>query len=168
LPSSERGPEKRVVPVLPGGFAQDPAQMGVAGFGDRAARLFGAARVFGGHEAGKRPHPWRRGEAAGVAEFGGDGEGGEIVDAAETAQALDACAERLDGEQIAEVGIDGLQPAEGFGDRTDVGAMGLLKRRAGPALGLQPGGMAFGPGPLGGRESPPMAEEKFREPVSGA
>ena len=97
--------------IVPGGLDQDAAQMGVAGCGDGAPRLFGAARVFGRHEAGKRHDPWGRREAAGVAEFGRNGERGEIVDAAEAAQALDAGAERLEGEQIAQLDIDGLQPA---------------------------------------------------------
>jgi hypothetical protein len=124
------------MPVLPRRFDQDAAEMRVAGFGDRPPRLFGAARVFGGHEAGKGHDPWRRGEAAGVAEFGSDGEGGEIVDAAEAAEPLDPRSQGLEGEEITQFGIDRLQPAEGFIDRTDVGSMGLLKRGQGPALGL--------------------------------
>ena len=106
------------------------------------------------------------GKAAGVAEFGGDGEGGEIVDAAETAQAFDAGAQRLDGEQIAELGFDGLEPADGFVDGADVSPVGLLERRQRPALGLEPSGMAFRPGFLGGGEPPAMAEEELRQAVA--
>ena len=43
----ERGPEKRVVTILPGGFDEDATEMRVAGFRDRAARLFGAAGMLG-------------------------------------------------------------------------------------------------------------------------
>src|SRR5689334_11624877 len=46
--------------------------------------------------------------------------------------------------------------------------MRLRERWQRPALGLQPSGVAFGPGLLGGGEPPAVAEEKFREPVPGA
>src|SRR4029434_6575820 len=82
LTEPERAAQKRVMPVVPGGFDEDAPEMGVAGFGDRAARLFRAARVFGGDEAGKGHHPRCRGEAAGGAEVGGAGGGGGGGDAA--------------------------------------------------------------------------------------
>jgi hypothetical protein len=77
---------------MPGGFDEDPTQMGVAGFGDRAPDPIRAAGVFGGHEAHERHRARRGGKAAGVAEFSGTGERREVVDPAEAAQALDASA----------------------------------------------------------------------------
>ena len=75
----------------------------------------------------------RGGKAARVAEFGGDGERGEIVDAAEAAQALDAGPQRLERQQVAQFGVDGLEPGDGFVDGADVGAVGLLERGERPA-----------------------------------
>jgi hypothetical protein len=46
--------------------------------------------------------------------------------------------------------------------------VGLLERRAGPALGLQPRGVTLGPRAFRGRESAAVAEEKFGEAVAGA
>ena len=90
LPPLQRGPQKRMMAILPGGFDEHTSEMRVASFGDRAARPFGAAGMLGRDEASKG-HQARRGrEPARVAEFGGNGQGGEIVDAAEAAQALDA------------------------------------------------------------------------------
>ena len=125
-----------MMPVVPGGLDQYPPQMRIAGFGDVAAGLFRAAGVFGRDEAGKGHHARGGWKAAGVAEFGRDGERGEIVDAAEAAQALDAGAQRFEREEVAEFGVDGVEPADSFVDRADVGAVGLLERGQRPALGL--------------------------------
>jgi hypothetical protein len=154
--------------VMPGGFHQDAAEMSVAGFGDGAARLFGATRVFRWHEPGERHHPRCGREAAGVTEFGGDGQRRQIVDAAETAQAFDAAAERLDREQIAELGVHRLKATAGFVDGADIRAMRLLESGQGPTLGLQPRGVPCRPRLLGGREAAAMAEEELREAVPGA
>lgn len=121
---------KRVMAVMPGGFDEDAPHMGIAGLGNRAARLLGATRVFRGYEPDEAPEARRGRKAARVAEFGGDGEGREIVDATEAAQARDAGAQRLDGEQIAQLKIEGLKPRDAFVDGADVGTVGLL---AGPA-----------------------------------
>ena len=72
--------------------------MRIAGFGNRAAGLLGAARMFRRHQADKRHQARRGGEAPGIAEFGGDRQCGEIVDPSETPQALDARAQRLEDE----------------------------------------------------------------------
>ena len=45
--------------------------------------------------------------------------------------------------------------------------MRLLEGGPGPALGLQPLGMPFGPGALGGGKPPTVPEEEFGEPMSG-
>src|SRR5688572_12019866 len=153
--------EKWVMPVMPGGFDQDAAQVRVSGFGDVAARLLAATRVLRGDQARVRHDARGRGEAARVSQLGGDGERGEIVDAAKTAEPLDARAEGLDGQQIAQFGIHRLEPADRFINGTDIGPVGLLERWQRPALRLQPRGMALRPGALGGRESPAVAQEEF-------
>ena len=106
LPLAQGRAEKGMMAVVPGGFDQHAPQMGIAGFGDRAARLFGAARMLRRHEADKGHRPRGGREPPRVAEFGGDGQRGEIVDAAETAQALDAGPQRLQREQVPQIGID--------------------------------------------------------------
>ena len=90
MTATERVAEKRMMPIVPGGFDEDAAQMGIAGFGDRAAHLPGAAGVFGRHQPDEAHHARGGGKAARIAEFGGDGQRGEVVDAAETAQAFNA------------------------------------------------------------------------------
>jgi hypothetical protein len=65
-----------------------------------------------------------------------DGERGEIVDAAEAAQARDPGREGFERQQIAQFGIDRVQPGNGFVDGADVGPMRLLKRGQRPALRL--------------------------------
>ena len=90
-------PEKRVMPVVPGGFDEHAAQMGIAGFGDaRRGPVWRRWSIRTGTRPMKAMTLRRGREAAGVAEFGGDGQGGEIVDAAEAAEALDAGAQRLE------------------------------------------------------------------------
>jgi hypothetical protein len=80
---------KWVMAILPRGFDQDAAQMGVAGFSDGSARLIGATRVFRRDQTGKCHEARGGGEAAGITQFRGNGQGGEIVDAAEAPKALD-------------------------------------------------------------------------------
>ena len=133
-----------------------------------AARLFGATGVLGRNEAGEGHETRCIREAAGVAEFGGDREGGEIVDAAETAQPLDPRAQGLDGQQIPEFELDGVQTGDGFINGSHVGPMRLLKRGQRPALSLEPLGVALGPRAFGGGEATAMAQEKVREAVPGA
>ena len=67
----QRIPEKWVMPIVPGGFDEDAAQMRIAGFGDRAADLLGAAGVLGRNEAHEGHGAGRGGKAARVAEFTG-------------------------------------------------------------------------------------------------
>ena len=93
----QRGADERMVPIVPGGFDEHAPEMGVAGFGDRALRALGAAGVFGRDEADEGHGTRRSGKAAGVAELRGDGERGEIIDAAEAAQPLDARARAARG-----------------------------------------------------------------------
>jgi hypothetical protein len=93
--------------------------MRIARFGDRAAGLFGAAGTFGRDEAGTGHHARRGWKTARVTEFGSDGEGGEVIDAAEAAQAFAPGAKRFDGEEVTQFIVDG----------ADVGTMRLLERR---------------------------------------
>ena len=136
--------------------------MRVAGLDDGAARLFGAARVFGRHEAREGHHLRRGREPSGITQFGGDRQRGEIVNAAEAAETFDASAEGLDGEEVTELGIDGVESPDGLIDRPHVRAMGLLERGDRPALRLPPGGMACGPRLLRPAEATDMTQEKLR------
>ena len=80
--------------------------MRIPGFGDGAARLFCAAGMLGRHQAHEGHRPWRRGKTPGVAEFGGDGQRGEVINPAETAESVDARLQRLEGEQLTQVLFD--------------------------------------------------------------
>jgi hypothetical protein len=51
LPMTQGVAEKRVVPIVPGGFDEHAAQMRIAGFGDRTADRSRAAGVLGRNEA---------------------------------------------------------------------------------------------------------------------
>jgi len=87
---------KRVMAVMPGGFDEHASKMGIAGLGNRASRLLGPAGMLGGHQADKAHEARGGGKATGVAEFGGDGERREIVNAAKAAQARDAGFKRFE------------------------------------------------------------------------
>ena len=168
LPLPERLADKRVVAIVPGGLDEHAPQMAVAGFGDRAARLFGAARVFGWDQAGKRHHARRRRKAARVAQFGGDGQRGEVVDAAEAAQAFHTPAQRLQREELTQVRVDGLEARKRIVDGTDIGAMRLRQCRQRPRLGVQPRMVARVPRALGLGKPATVAEQEFREPMPRA
>jgi len=117
--------------------------MAVARFRDPTLRAFGAARVLGGYEADKR-HRARGGrKPARVAEFGGDGERRQVVDAAEATQSLNARAERFEIEQGPQVLLDGPQAGDRFLDRAQVGAMRVIERGERPRLRPQPDLVAF-------------------------
>lgn len=137
-------------------------------FGDPAAGLFGATGIFRRDQAGKRHDAGGRGEAPGIAQFGGDGEGGEIVNTAEAAETFDAGAERLDGEEVTELGIDRVESSDGFFNGPHVGAMRLLERGDRPALRVQPGGMAGRPRLLRPGEATAVTQEKLGEPMPRA
>src|SRR6266566_3584743 len=160
--------EKRVMPIVPSGFDEHTAEMRIAGLGDRAADGSGAARVFGRNQTHEGHGAGRRGKAARVAKLRSDRERGEIVDAAEAAQAFDPVAQRVDGEKLAQLEIDGVESGDAFIDGTYVGPMGVLQGRQRPALGLQPLGVAFGPRAFGRGKAATVAQEKVREAMSGA
>jgi hypothetical protein len=86
--------------VVPRGFDQHAPDVGIAGFGNCAARLLRPAGMLRGHQADEGHEARGRGKATRVPQFGGDREGGEIVDAAETAEALDPGLQRLDRQEI--------------------------------------------------------------------
>src|SRR5688572_4478995 len=168
LTETESPSEKGVMPVLPRGLDQYPPQMRIPRFRDSATGLFGPTGILRRDQAGKRHDAGGGGEAPGIAQFGGDGEGGEIVNAAEAAETFDAGAERLDGEEVPELGIDRVESPDGFIDRSHVRAMGLLERGDRPALRLQPGRMACGPRLLRPGKATAVTQEKLREPVPRA
>jgi len=136
LTEPERPSQKGMMSVVPGGFDQDPPQMRISCFRDPAAGLFGSTGILRWDQAGKGHHSGGGGEAPRVAQFGRDRECGEIVNAAEAAEPFDAGAERLDREEVTEFGIDRVESPDGFIDRSQVRAMGLLERRDRPVLGL--------------------------------
>ena len=168
LTETERPSKKGMMPVLPRGLDQDPPQMCIPRFRDPAAGLFGPTGVLRRDQAGKRHDAGGGGEAPGIAQFGRDGEGGEIVNAAKAAETFDAGAERLDREEVPELRIDRVESPDGFIDRPQVRAMGLLERGDRPALRVQPGVMACGPRLLRPGEAPAVTQEKLRQPVPGA
>src|SRR5256885_7484828 len=104
------------MPVVPGRFEEHAPQMAVARFGDAALHAPGATRVLGGDEADTGHGAGSGRKAPRVAELGGDGERGEVVDAAEAPQADNARTQRLEIEQGAEVLFDGAQARHGFLD----------------------------------------------------
>ena len=99
---------------------------------------------------------------------GSDGQGREVIDAAEAAEPLDPRSERLEIEQGAEILFDGAETRDGFIDGAQIRAMGVIERRDRPGLCPQPDVVPFGPGLLGGREAPAVAEEEFREAMPRA
>ena len=140
---AERGADKRVMSIVPGGFDEHAAQMAVAGLGDRSLRAFGAAGVLRGDKADKSHDARRGGKAPRVAELGGDGECRQIVDPAEAAQSLDAWAQRLEIEQGPQVLFNGAEPRDRFVDGAQVGVMRVIERRERPGLRAQPGIVPF-------------------------
>jgi hypothetical protein len=168
LPEAERAATKWVMAIVPGGVDQYPSQMSVARFGDAAAHAGRPAGMLGRDEAGKGHQPRRRRESACVPELRRDGEGSEIIDAAETSQSSDARAERLERQEIPELRIDGLKSGPRFLDGARVGAMRLLEGRQGPALCVEPRRMTFRPRLFRGREAPAMAQQKLGEPMARA
>ena len=83
-------PRFRQRPVLK--VNEDAPQMGIARLGDRSLGSFGAAGVFRRHEPDEGHDAGRTRETSGVTELGGNRERREVVNAAETAQALHAIA----------------------------------------------------------------------------
>ena len=63
LPHAKGAPEKRMMPVVPRGFDEHTAQVGVARLCDAPARLFRPAGILRGDEPGKGHHA-RRGRTA--------------------------------------------------------------------------------------------------------
>lgn len=86
LPRAQRGADKRSMPIVPRGFDEYPSEVGIARFGDGAARPFGPTGVLRWDEPDLGHGPRRRRETARIPQFGGDGQRRQIVDPAETAQ----------------------------------------------------------------------------------
>src|SRR5262245_21216777 len=90
LAPAQRRADKRPMPIVPSRFDEHTPQVSISRFGDRATRLFRAARMLGGHETDKRHRTRRRREPTGIAEFGRNRQRGEIVNAPQTSQPFDA------------------------------------------------------------------------------
>jgi len=84
----EGGADGRTVSVLPGGLDEGVAHAAVAGLGDGAQALLRARGVLAGHEADVGHELAGAGEAAQVAELGGNDHGGLGLEAAEAAEAI--------------------------------------------------------------------------------
>ena len=126
------------MPVVPGRLDQDASQLGVAGPRNSAAPDAPPTGVFGGHESRKgHDSPGRR-EASRVAEFHGEHEGAEGIDAAEAAQAGDPLLEGGLGDERVEVRFDVVETAPGFIDGAEIVRMGVRERRQLPPLGAEP------------------------------
>jgi hypothetical protein len=160
--------DEGVMAIMPGRFHEDAAEMGVAGFGDAAAGLLRPAGMLRGDQADEGHEPGCSRKATRVAEFGGDGERGQVVDPAEAAKSLDARAERLESEERPQVLFDGVEPCDRFIDGAEIGAMGLVERRQRPRLGAEPGIVPLRPRLPRGRKATAVAEEKFRQSMAGA
>jgi hypothetical protein len=89
LAPSEGGADGGAFSVLPGGLDKGVAYAAVTGLGDGAEALSGPGGVLAGHEADVGHELTGAGEAAQVAELGGDDHGGLSLEAAETAEAFD-------------------------------------------------------------------------------
>jgi len=162
LARTERIPQKRVMTIVPSRFDEHAAQMRIPDFGDRPANAFGAGGIFRRHEPHEAHQTGGGWESTWVAELGGDGQRGEIIDAAEAAQAFDAGAERLEREKLPQFEIHRLQSRDSFIHGADVGAMRLFEGGQGPALDLQPLGVPLGPGAFGRGEAPPVSQEEVQ------
>src|SRR6266540_3932143 len=91
----------RTEAVRPRGFDQDPAQVGIAGLGDRPAVDARAARMLGGNRPAVAHELARMGEARERPDFAHDGGRRELADPAEALQGGD------DGAQRGGSGVDG-------------------------------------------------------------
>ncbi len=105
--------------------------MRIPGFGDRATGLFGAAGVLGRARGPTKRHRARgRGEAARIAQFGGNRQRGEIIDPAETPEPFDARPQGLERVRSPRSSSSGAQPRDRFIDGAQVGGVGLVERLA--------------------------------------
>lgn len=82
----------RAVAIVPGGFHQKSSGVGVAGFGDGTPAISLSGRTLGGNEAEVGHERSRGAEASHVVDLGEQRHGGEGLDAAQTAESLDATA----------------------------------------------------------------------------
>jgi len=91
LADAERGADEGPMSIVPGGFNEHLPQVRIAGFSDVAAPLFQSTGVLRWEQTDKRHRARRRRKPPRVPQFGGDSEGRQVIDAAESAQAGDAC-----------------------------------------------------------------------------
>src|SRR6266498_3219632 len=81
--------------VRPGGFDKDPAQVGIAGLGDRPAVDARAARMLGGNRPAVAHELARRGEARERPDFAHDGGRCDLTDPAQALEGRDDRPKRL-------------------------------------------------------------------------
>jgi hypothetical protein len=116
-----------VVPVVPGRFDQDTPQMPIPGFRNPAAAVVRPTRVLRRHQADESHKLAGRRKAMRVAEFGGNGQGREIGDAAEAAEPPDAVRKRRFVHIHAQVGLKDLDAGLGLIYRPQIGGIRLLQ-----------------------------------------
>jgi hypothetical protein len=138
LATSKHGADKWVVAIVPGRLDHDTPQMRVAGFRDAALCAFRAARVLGRDEANAGRRARGSGKATGIAEFGRDRQGSQIVDATEAPEAVDTTLERLEREQRAQDGFDVRKTSHDLVDGTEIGAVCLIECADRPDLRPEP------------------------------
>ena len=109
-----------------------------------------------------------RGEAARITEFGGDRQRREIIDAAETAQPLDARPQRLEVEQAAQIVFDRAEPRDGFVDRAQIGPCVCSSAGSGHVCARSQASCRLDHAFLVAGEAAAVAEEKFREAMPRA
>jgi hypothetical protein len=167
LATVQRLPHEGVMPVVPGGFDENAPQMRVAGLGYRPAGLGRPTGVLRWYQSDKGHQAGGGRKARRVAQFGGDRQGREIVDASKAAETAGPGPQRLEVEQGPQVLLDGAQPRHDFIDGPQLRLMGLRERGEGPRLRPYPDVVPLGPRARR-REPAAVPQQEFREPVPGA
>ena len=167
LPAFERASQVRLMAVVPGRLDQDTPQMRVAGARNAPPPDARSTGVFRRDKSDEGHHGPGRWEASGVAEFHGEHQGAEGVDAPEAAQARDSVLERRLGHERLQVCFDVVEPTPRFIDGAQIVRMGVCERRQLPLLGAEPL-VILGAPRSGAGEPPPVPEDKLSEPLPRA
>jgi hypothetical protein len=105
---------------VPGRFDEQPADVGVADFGDRPARAALAGRTFRWHQADEAHERLHGLKAREVADPDGESQRGERVDVAQAAQATDEVTDRFVVRDVGELALELLDAVDEI-DRVQVG-----------------------------------------------
>ncbi len=156
--------------IRPGGFQQDASEMGVAGFGDRAAVDAAAARVLAGHGAAVAHELPRMREARQRTELTYDGRGGHLAHAAQTLQRThDRLHRRRRGRDRAiQCRLESLKSRPGVVHFVDVISERRLLRRRTEGHGIEPAAMALGLRLHARRRSNAVAQQKLADAMAGS